>query len=235
MGRQSGGSDRHTDTSGRLLENQSAPGSDAASAPRDWRNYEEPTLPPLLQPALDCFVEHGYHGTTIRTLAARVGLSVPGLYHYYPSKHAILVAIMQRAMEDLFARSQAALAEAGDSVMEQLRLHIECLVLFHAHRSALAFIAASEIRSLEGDAHRAHITARDRQQRILDGIVNRGVAARFFATEFPQETSRAIVTMCTGVSQWYKKEGELTPEELAERYVVIALATLGVNTLDCPA
>lgn len=219
----------HIEAGGRLLEDQSIAGSGAVSdfAPRSWRNYEEPTLPPLLQSALECFVEHGYHGTTIRVLAARVGLSVPGLYHYYPTKHAIMVAIMQRAMKDLFARSQDALAEAGDSIEEQLRLHVECLVLFHAHRSALAFIASSEIRSLEGEARRAHIAARDRQQRVLDEIVTRGVAERLFSTEYPRETSRAIVTMCTGVSQWYKQEGELTPEELAARYVVIALSTLG--------
>lgn len=172
-------------------------------------------------------VEHGYHGTTIRALATRVGLSVLGLYHYYPSKHAILVAIMERAMEDLYAGSQAALAEAGDTIGDQFRLHVECLVLFHAHRSALAFIAASEIRSLEGDAHGLHIAARNRQQRILDDIVNRGVAEGLFDTPCAQEASRAIVTMCTGVSQWYKREGEMTPEELAGRYVLIVLAALG--------
>jgi AcrR family transcriptional regulator len=214
---------------GNRLEGRFGTGSDRVShlPPRDWRNYEDPTLPPLLQPALECFVEHGYHGTTIRSLAARVGLSVPGLYHYYPSKQAILVAIMQHAMEDLYSRSQEALEMAGRSVEEQLRLHIECLVLFHAHRSALAFIAASEIRSLEGEAHKSHIMSRDRQQKILDDIVRRGVQEGLFTTEFPQESSRAVVTMCTGVSQWYKLQGDLSPEELAKRYVEIALATLG--------
>lgn len=191
-----------------------------------WRDYSEPLLPPILEAALECFVEHGYHGTTIRTVAARAGLSVPGLYHHYPSKQALLVAIVHKAMEDLLARSQAALAEAGSSVEARFAALIECLVLFHAHRSKLAFISASEIRSLEGESREAHIAARDRQQRILDDIVSQGAAEGIFATKFPKHSSRAIVTMCTGVAQWYDPAGSLTPEELADSYVTIARAAL---------
>lgn len=196
------------------------------TGPRFWRDYSEPLLPPILDAALECFVDHGYHGTTIRTVAARAGLSVPGLYHHYPSKQALLVSIVRRAMEDLLDRSQAAVLEAGPSVEARFRALIECLVLFHAHRSKVAFISASEIRSLEGQSREAHIAARDRQQRILDEIVSEGADGGVFATKFPRHSSRAIVTMCTGVAQWYDPAGRLTPEELAESYVTIARAAL---------
>lgn len=193
---------------------------------RAWRDYSEPLLPPILHAALECFVEHGYHGTTIRTVAARAGLSVPGLYHHYPSKQALLVSIVRRAMEDLFDRSQAAVLEAGPWVEARFRALIECLVLFHAHRSKVAFISASEIRSLEGHAREELIGARDRQQRLLDDIVVQGAEEGIFATTFPRQSSRAIVTMCTGVAQWYDPAGKLTPEELASNYVTIARAAV---------
>jgi AcrR family transcriptional regulator len=192
-----------------------------------WRDYADAFLPPLLQAALDCFVEHGYHGTTIRTVAARAGLSVPGLYHHYHSKQALLVSIMQFAMQDLLARSEDALSEAGAAVEDRFQRLIECLVLFHAHRSELAFIAASEIRSLEGEARNAHIASRDKQQQMVDYVVNQGVVEGVFTTEYPKETSLAIVTMCTGVAQWYHRDGALSPEELAARYGYIARMTLG--------
>jgi hypothetical protein len=38
----------------------------------------------VLLAALECFVERGYHGTTIRQIATRGGVSAPGLYHYFP-------------------------------------------------------------------------------------------------------------------------------------------------------
>lgn len=198
------------------------PAADAA-----WRDYRSSPLEPLLGSALEEFVEHGYHGSTTRTLAARAGLSVPGLYHHYASKQALLVGIMQRAMDDLYARSVAALAEAGASTPAQLRLHIECLVLFHAHRGPLAFVAATEIRSLEPGERSRHIARRDRQQRLFDEIVERGVAEGLVTTPFPHDAARAIITMCTGVAQWYSPAGQTTPEQLAARYVDLSLRALG--------
>lgn len=192
-----------------------------------WRDYSREDLPPMLGNALECFTEQGYHGTTIRQVAARTGLSVPGLYHHYPSKHAVLVAIMSHAMSDLWTRSQQALAEAGTSVPRRFDLLVECMVLFHARRRKLAFIAYSEIRSLDDASRAVHIAARDRQQRLMDAIVDEGVATGVFTTHHAREASRAVVTMCTGVAQWFRPEGQLAPEELAERYREITTMAVG--------
>ncbi|MGA5219751.1 TetR/AcrR family transcriptional regulator [Streptomyces cinereoruber] len=199
-----------------------------------WRAYSGSGLPPILRTALACFMEHGYHGTTIRTVASRAELSVPGLYYHYPSKQALLVAIVSHAMEDLWRRSTAALEEAGDDVPRRLDLLVECLVLFHAHQRDLAFIAYSEIRSLTGEARTTYIAARDRQQRLMDRVIEDGVARGEFTTPYPRETARAIVTMCTGVSQWYRAEGEHSPQELAERYRVMTRMTTGAPSAARP-
>ncbi|WP_261994285.1 TetR/AcrR family transcriptional regulator [Streptomyces sp. t39] len=194
-----------------------------------WRSYSSNPLPPILRTALACFVEHGYHGTSIRQVATRAELSVPGLYYHYPSKQALLVAIVSHAMDDLWERSTAALEEAGDDVQRRLDLLVECLVLFHAHRRDLAFIAYSEIRSLTGEARTTYIGARDRQQRLMDQVVGDGVAQKVFTTPYPRDVSRAIVTMCTGVSQWYRARGEHSPRQLAERYCAMTRMTVGVQ------
>ncbi|MFF6834372.1 MULTISPECIES: TetR family transcriptional regulator [unclassified Streptomyces] len=195
-----------------------------------WRAYSGSGLPPILRTALACFMEHGYHGTTIRTVASRAELSVPGLYYHYASKQALLVALVSHAMEDLWRRSTAALEEAGDDVPRRLDLLVECLVLFHAHQRDLAFIAYSEIRSLTGEARTTYIAARDRQQRLMDHVVEDGVIRGEFTTPYPRETARAIVTMCTGVSQWYRAGGEHSPQELAERHRVMTRMTVGAPT-----
>ncbi|MGA4943451.1 TetR/AcrR family transcriptional regulator [Streptomyces cinereoruber] len=199
-----------------------------------WRAYSGSGLPPILRTALTCFMEHGYHGTTIRTVASRAELSVPGLYYHYASKQALLVAIVSHAMEDLWRRSTAALEEAGDDVPRRLDLLVECLVLFHAYQRDLAFIAYSEIRSLTGEARTTYIAARDRQQRLMDRVIEDGVARGEFTTPYPRETARAIVTMCTGVSQWYRAGGEHSPQELAERYRVMTRMTTGAPTAARP-
>ena len=199
----------------------------AAPIQPHWRGFSVPVLPPLLGAALECFVEHGYHGTAIRTVATRAGLSVPGLYHHYPSKQALLVGIAESAMADLYARSTAALAEAGADVEDRFALLIECLVLVHAYRWEHAFIAASEIRSLEPAARARHIAARDRQQKLLDDVVAEAVRGGRLNAPHPKDASRAVTTMCTGVASWYRAGGPLSPEELAGRYVQICRGAVG--------
>lgn len=184
----------------------------------DWRRYTHDDLPPILHGALQCFVEKGFHGTSIRQIAERSGLSVPGLYHHYESKHALLVAIMHDAMTDLWQRTTMAMVDAGGSVVRQLQLYIECLVLFHTSRPAIASTTITETRSLNPQARSHHIALRDRQHRALDEIVDEGRAQGLFGTAHPREATTAIITMCTGVSQWFNPAGELTPTEVAARY-----------------
>jgi len=45
-----------------------------------------------------CFADLGFRGTTVRGLAARVGLSEAALYRYFPSKEALYAAIIDRKM-----------------------------------------------------------------------------------------------------------------------------------------
>lgn len=186
-------------------------------------------LSPILEAAQECFVEQGYHGTSIRVIAARAGLSVPGLYHHYRSKQQMLQDLMKHAMTSLYRQSEDALAAAETDPLAQFNALVGCLVRFHAFERAPAFIAYSEIRSLDEEARREHIARRDAQQRLMDQVIEAGVAAGEFSTPHPTEASRAIVTMCTSVAQWYRMDGPLTPDELVDRYLVIARMTIGAR------
>lgn len=189
----------------------------------DWRGYKDDGMKPILKAALDAIVEVGFHGTTIRKIADRAGLSVPGVYHHYESKHALLVAIMEFAMDNLWERTQLAVEEANGSTQQEFDGYVECMVLFHASHPALASAALNEIRSLNDEARRQHIERRDRQHWRLDEIIQKGLNDGTFGTSYPRQAATAIITMCTGIAQWYRAEGTLTPADLASRYQNFAL------------
>src|SRR6478672_5479890 len=113
-----------------------------------WREYGPLEFDPVLTAALQEFLAIGYHGATVRGIAARCGLSVSGIYHYYTSKQQMLVSLMDFTMADLLARARAAQAEGRDPV-ERFCLLVENLVLFHTHRRELGFVGGSEMRSFE--------------------------------------------------------------------------------------
>jgi AcrR family transcriptional regulator/DNA-binding XRE family transcriptional regulator len=192
------------------------------SAATDWREYGPLGFDPVLQAALDEFLAIGYHGATVRGIAARCGLSVSGIYHYYTSKQQMLVRILDLTMTDLMRRSHAARADGRDPVERFSRL-IENLALFHTHRRELGFVGASEMRSLE-DGDRQRIAGmRTAQQRMVDHEVEQAVRTGHFRADHPHEAARAAVTMCTGLPTWWHPGGPLSPERVAEQYVGLAL------------
>lgn len=196
-----------------------------------WREYDESGLTRPLAAALSAFVEQGYHGASIRDIAARAGLSVPGLYHHYPSKQALLMGLTNAAMDELLERSAQAEAQAGLAPRARFDAVVESLLRFHMARRELAFVASTEVRSMEPDERRAYIARRDEQQRMLDRIVSDGVAQGEFAAPYPADAARAVATMCVAVSGWYRPDGPLTPDELAARYLEIARGMVGAG---CP-
>jgi AcrR family transcriptional regulator len=50
----------------------------------------------ILTAALDVFSREGYRGTSLRDIAKQVGVSLPGLMHYFDSKEHLLTAILQK-------------------------------------------------------------------------------------------------------------------------------------------
>jgi AcrR family transcriptional regulator/DNA-binding XRE family transcriptional regulator len=186
-----------------------------------WRDFPPLRLAPPLAGALEAFVELGYHGASIRDIARRADLSVPGVYHHWPSKQHLLVALLAPAMDDLTARARAARAE-GDGPVERFARLVECLALFHTHRRELGFIGASEMRSLD-EPDRGRITAaRQHVQHMVDDEVTEGRRRGLMAAPEPRAAARAVVTLCTALPQWWSPAGPLTPEALAGQYVEFA-------------
>lgn len=198
-----------------------------AAAVGAWRDYGAVDLPVPLRAALDVFVQHGYHGTSVREIAARAGLSVPGLYHHHPSKQSLLQGLLELTMADLLRRSEQAIAEAGDDPLAQFDAVVESLLRFHMYRREQAFVGSTEMRSLDDDYRPRYVGHRVRQQRMVDEIVFAGVAAGVFRTVDPKGAARAVATMCVGVSTWYRSDGELGPDELIERNLEYARAIVG--------
>lgn len=189
---------------------------------RDWRYYAPLELDPALRGALTSFLEFGYHGSTMRGVAERAGLSVAGLYHYYSSKQQLLVTILDRTMEELQLRTTAASA-AADDPWTRFALLVECQALFHSHRRELGFIGATEMRSLAGPARERIARVRREEQARIDSEVLAACLTGAFGTPRPREAARAVVTMCTAIPQWYRHGGDSSPEQVADSYVDFAL------------
>ncbi|AKS35891.1 helix-turn-helix domain-containing protein [Mycolicibacterium goodii] len=205
------------------------PPVDNVDAEENWRTFPPLEIDAILAAAIDAFVEIGYHGTTMRGLAERSGLSVPGIYHHYRDKQDLLVRILDLTMTELHWRVDHARRHAPTSI-EEVAAIVEALALFHTHRRKLAFIGASEMRSLTGANRRRIVDSRTLLQHILDDAIDRAVADGYLRTREPRTAGRAIATMCTSLPQWFRSDGPFSPQQIALSYVQFALAILHHQT-----
>lgn len=181
----------------------------------------------ILDAAIDNFQRFGYHGTSVRDIARDADITVASIYHHFPSKQHMLQDIMVRVLSDVISLTREALMRAGSSPAEQMGAVMRAWIIFHTTRRPEALIGASEIRSLDKVGRRLVVALRDEQERMFRDIVDRGVAEGEFTTPFPREAVRAIINMGYSVASWYRPGGDLSAAEMADRYAVLALHTLG--------
>ena len=94
----------------------------AKHAPHETRRAQ------ILDAAIACFADKGYHGTSIDDIAARTHLSKGAIYHHFESKREILLAMFEEWSADLLARWRSIgkksdpLKALGQSAQEALDL-----------------------------------------------------------------------------------------------------------------
>jgi AcrR family transcriptional regulator len=212
-----------------MTRSRLAQASGITAPPGAWRLADDEDLTPILATARDLFYEVGFHGTTVRDIAGRVGVTVPALYYHHANKEAILSALLDRSIGSVIGRCEQALSEAGEDPADQFRNIGECLARYMAnHRKSAAMDA--EIRALSPAARKLYSVQRRRVEQMVSDTISRGVAAREFEVTSPADTGRALLGMIQAITLWFiPGGGRLTASELAARYVDIAERTVGLR------
>ncbi|MFG1784957.1 TetR/AcrR family transcriptional regulator [Rhodococcus oryzae] len=206
----------------------SAASDESHESDTDWRRLEELELTPILSASLDAFHELGYHGTTVREVARRVGVTVPALYYHHNSKEGLLIALLELSTSDVLARAHAADTDGGGDPVRRLANVIEAIVLRMTTRARLAALEG-EVRYLSAENRQRYRAVRKGIEEVVLRIVQDGTASGDFDVDDPAETTRALLGMCQSIPRWYHAEGTLSPQEVAKKYAAIALKTVGAH------
>jgi AcrR family transcriptional regulator len=184
----------------------------------------------VLEAALTLFAERGYHGVSMRDLAAEVGMRASSLYVHVTSKEDLLLQLILLGHEEhRDGMRQAVLDADGGSPAAQLAAAMRAHVRMHAAYPLLAQVANNELRSLSPDAQRAVHSVRGGAEGLLHDILERGVRLGEFDCPDTWLAMAAIGAMGIRVASWYRAgESPYGVEELCERYAELALRIAGV-------
>lgn len=130
----------------------------------------------ILDAAIECFARHGFHSTSTAQICAAAGISPGNLFHYFPSKNAIIQAIAQHDQHDM-AELIAHFAKAKDTLtaIENIAIAMMELCSDPTYARISLEVAAEALRNPEVGAL---LAANDVKVKAdLQALLQRGVEA----------------------------------------------------------
>jgi len=122
------------------------PATKPRKEPRQARS--KATVDAILTAAARILVEAGYERANVNDVARRAGVSVGSLYQYYPTKEALVSAVLQRDAERSTALYEAGLPEVAQGpVRAAVRECVRRALAVYAHEPGLRRVIA-EVPSL---------------------------------------------------------------------------------------
>lgn len=180
----------------------------------------------ILRAAARLFREKGFGRTTVRDIAAEVGILSGSLFHHFPNKEAILVQLMEELIllvEDEMQRRQNRAAGPWDS----LRALVLCeLQAIHAEIGTGFSVLMTEWRSLN-DANQQYILAlRNRyESRWLECLTL--LQARGDLRVEPFLARQFIRGAIMETWHWYRPGGAMALTDIADQLLLLAGRSTG--------
>ena len=149
----------------------------------------------ILEAALICFLENGYHQTGVRDIAKRAGISLGNLYNHFPGKHDVLVEIaaMERSDLEPFLKMLAKPASAPTVLETFIKAYAKYLA---APETVILTIEISSEAIRKPDIGELFVANRERLVKALAAVMQRGIAAGDFRKDLdPNEASQLIIEL----------------------------------------
>jgi AcrR family transcriptional regulator len=205
-----------------------------------WRADVDPVaLPPLdeftpsqsaiLHACVELFGDRGYAGTSVRDIAASVGIKSASLYKSFASKRAMLDALSELGHNEFSKRQLKTVLAAGDDPRDQLAASVRCLVVITCEFPRLTRIVNGEVRNLSPRGFDRDQSARLQTAQILRDVLERGRAQGVFLDVDFSVMPLVFWSLAVGLAGWWPYSVDVTVEELADSYTDIALRIVGAS------
>lgn len=181
---------------------------------RVLRRYEARRLE-ILRAAGRQFRARGFAETGMRDIAEAAELSPGNLYNYFQGKHEILFFCQESSLDRMIAALEKARRITG-SAAARLRFviisHLRCLL-----DEVEGSVAHLLTNALPPGPQRYLVAKRNRYERGVRNLIVSGMRAGEFIQGDAALMARAILGALNWSVQWFRPEGEMTADEIAEK------------------
>jgi TetR/AcrR family transcriptional regulator, cholesterol catabolism regulator len=177
----------------------------------------------ILDQAARLFGRRGYHATSMRDIGEATGVLAGSLYAHIASKEDLLHEIVVRAAGEFLGVVEAIRAEQlppEERLRKALRAHVHVV----ADNLDAAWVFHHEWKALTGERRDDVRRLRRRYEEMWDDIVRDLPGAGD-----PRFARLLVLSAANWTYTWYRPQGPLSPEEVADRFTDLLLAGLGTK------
>lgn len=197
----------------------------------NWLQSHEPddvaaTKTRLLVAAVKLFADRGYEASSMRELAAEVGVKAPAIYNHFESKTDVLTMAVDYALSDFLQTVLTGIDELppAEQLFEILRRHAR-------YKTADVSLARAQDRLVDADFLRRVLPSADYERFTAALVGYRAIVRAKLLVAAPSVASdpsvnvavvvSAMLEVCDQVSSWFRPDGRLTGDQIADQCVVL--------------
>jgi TetR/AcrR family transcriptional regulator, cholesterol catabolism regulator len=179
-------------------------------------------LAEVYRTAAQIILRKGYDATSINDIANALGMTKAGLYHYINGKKELLFDIMNFGLDELDEEVATPACSIADP-SARLRFIIASHAQLVTRGQGAITILVDEITALPPAQNRI-ITRRKREyfDRLRDVLNELKFQGKLHDVDTTAATF-SLLGMINWLSRWFRQDGDLTQEQVAEQIVKIAL------------
>jgi AcrR family transcriptional regulator len=164
------------------------------------------------------FREKGYHATSMGEIARAVGIQKASLYYYVSGKEELLLLASREAIAAL-NEAVTKIVDSDLSAAEKLRQAFATHIRVLCENMDSMSVFLREMRALP-TTHRETILEEGRKyERMVQQILREGMHSGEFRDVDVVMASYAVLGAINWLHQWYRADGRLSPDQIADVFV----------------
>jgi len=176
----------------------------------------------LLKAAAKLFRDQGFERTTVRELAKEVGIQSGSLFHHYASKQDILLSVVEQTVllnTQILKQALALNHSSKDKVQALIHCELQSVLIDTDHKTSVMIY---EWRRLNDSNREIILGLRDDYEQLWIETLTQAKADGIVTID-PLILRRLLIGAISWSVNWFKDDGELSLQELAQITLSLAL------------
>jgi TetR/AcrR family transcriptional regulator, cholesterol catabolism regulator len=173
------------------------------------------------------FRANGYAATSVRDIAKALDIQAASMYAHVASKEDVLWSIVDEAATAFERAADGAIADATSSdPVDRLAALVEAHVEVITADPERSSVFVTEWRHLSGTRRAAVADRRDAYEARFRDAIAEGIAVGAFHATDAAVAATFVLTALNGIATWYRPDGRLSADRIADHYVDLSLRAL---------